>query len=176
MLLRPQPYSCFVSLTWFQKAALLNPLTMFYVSFTFYIDIPFIVIPLLLFFCDDTNVFSILSRPVPLIKVPNISWLLTKCLSVFTVSIIKPSTCSFPIRCTVIGTSLYFNSAFSYIFPIPVMIMSPPAIITLLEVKSLTECSWVCDPSGFTIVKFPENIALAPAVALFGDDEDEEEL
>jgi hypothetical protein len=27
--------------------------------------------------------------------------------------------------------------------------------------KSLTECSWVCDPSGFTIVKFPEKIALA---------------
>ena len=55
------------------------------------------------------------------------------------------------------------------------MNMSPPAIITLLDSKSLTECSWVCDPSGFTIVKLPENIALAPAVLFGGDDIDEEE-
>ncbi|MFL6440683.1 MAG: hypothetical protein ACJ702_01850 [Nitrososphaeraceae archaeon] len=40
----------------------------------------------------------------------------------------------------------------------------------------LTECSWVSVPSGFTIVKFPENIALAPLVLLFADDVDEEEL
>jgi hypothetical protein len=43
-----------------------------------------------------------------------------------------------------------------------------------LDAKSLTECSWVCDPSGFTIVKLPENIALAPVV-LFGVGEGEEE-
>jgi hypothetical protein len=41
-----------------------------------------------------------------------------------------------------------------------------------LDVKLLTECSWVCDPSGFTIVKFPENIALA-AVESFEDDNEE---
>ena len=42
---------------------------------------------------------------------------------------------------------------------------------------SLTECSWVCDPSGFTIIKFPENTALAPVVLFWdNDDEKEEEL
>jgi hypothetical protein len=55
------------------------------------------------------------------------------------------------------------------------MIMSPPAIITLLDRKSPIECSWVCDPSGLTIVKFPENITLARVVLSEDDDDDDEE-
>jgi hypothetical protein len=49
--------------------------------------------------------------------------------------------------------------------------------MTLLDAKSPTECSCVSDPSGFTIVKFPEKTALAPAVSLsFVEGDDDEEL
>ena len=80
-------------------------------------------------------------KPIPLIRVPNISFELAKCPLVLLTLIIKSYT-FLPLRCSVIGICLNSSPIFEWTLSIPVTIISFSAKIILFDEKLFIRWLW----------------------------------